>query len=92
MGSDRYVAQVVFPMQVRFLAFLVGRKKTEYIGAGFRLILCSGDEFDGDDSPLAYMRFLFFAMFAGTAVTVMSGERRQNNGVPARDNLKYSEI
>lgn len=36
----------------------------------------SGDAYNGDDTPLAYMRFLFFAMFAGTAVTVMSGERR----------------
>eukprot|EP00752_Nemacystus_decipiens_P005605 g5073.t1 len=44
-----------------------------FIGSGDAGPFFTGDEYNGDDTPLAYMRFLFFAMFAGTAVTVMSG-------------------
>eukprot|EP00752_Nemacystus_decipiens_P005607 g5075.t1 len=44
-----------------------------FIGTGHAGPFFTGDEYSGDDTPIAYMRFLFYAMFAGTAVTVMSG-------------------
>ncbi|CAN0099526.1 unnamed protein product [Ectocarpus fasciculatus] len=48
-------------------------KGSRFIGWADAGPFLTGDEYNGDDSPLAYVRFLFSAAFAGTAVTVMSG-------------------